>query len=157
MLSDASAELWPVSGRPQTHKGMRHDSPSDVAETQPWQEALWQNHIGKSTVAGAKWCGGKNTLAGSTLGETVCREHCGCRQPEFSGGDRSCWWELTCLGGHVHPSVAAFARSLLAGTHISYDGDPLRDLTLTAFLDKFVQRKAKVCACIAPCMVKYSC
>ncbi|KAL3136772.1 hypothetical protein ABBQ38_005486 [Trebouxia sp. C0009 RCD-2024] len=65
------------------------------------------------------------------------------RQPEFSGGERSCWWELSCLGGHVHPSVAAFARSLLAGTFISYDGDPLRDLTLTAFLDKFVQRKAK--------------
>ena len=56
----------------------------------------------------------------------------------------SCWWELTCLGGHVHPSVAAFARTLLAGTYIAYDGDPLRDLTLTAFLDKFVQRKPKV-------------
>ena len=68
-----------------------------------------------------------------------------CRQPEFSGGDRSCWWELTCLGGHVHPSVAAFARTLLAGTYVTYDGDPLRDLTLTAFLDKFVQRKPKVC------------
>lgn len=48
----------------------------------------------------------------------------------------------------MHPSVAAFARSLLAGTFISYDGDPLRDLTLTAFLDKFVQRKAKVGACL---------
>ena len=45
----------------------------------------------------------------------------------------------------MHPSVAAFARTLLAGTYISYDGDPLRDLTLTAFLDKFVQRKPKVC------------
>jgi len=45
----------------------------------------------------------------------------------------------------VHPSVAAFARTLLAGTYVTYDGDPLRDLTLTAFLDKFVQRKPKVC------------
>ena len=45
----------------------------------------------------------------------------------------------------MHPSVAAFARSLLAGAFVSYDGDPLRDLTLTAFLDKFVQRKPKVC------------
>ena len=70
--------------------------------------------------------------------------HVCCRQPEFSHGDRSCWWELTGLGVHVHPSVAAFAQPLLAGTYISYDGDPLRDLTLTAFLDKFFQRKAKV-------------
>jgi len=45
----------------------------------------------------------------------------------------------------VHPSVAAFARTLLAGTYVTYNGDPLRDLTLTAFLDKFVQRKPKVC------------
>lgn len=44
----------------------------------------------------------------------------------------------------MHPSVAAFARTLLAGTYVTYDGDPLRDLTLTAFLDKFVQRKPKV-------------
>lgn len=49
----------------------------------------------------------------------------------------------------MHPSVAAFARSLLAGTFVSYDGDPLRDLTLTAFLDKFVQRKPKACSCSA--------
>ena len=83
-----------------------------------------------------------------TAGPVLVARHnsrvCNCRQPEFSGGDRSCWWELTCLGGHVHPSVAAFARNLLAGSYISYDGDPLRDLTLTAFLDKFVQRKPKV-------------
>ena len=59
----------------------------------------------------------------------------------------------------MHPSVAAFARSLLAGTFVSYDGDPLRDLTLTAFLDKFVQRKPKVtplqCAAFShkPCVL----
>jgi hypothetical protein len=40
--------------------------------------------------------------------------------------------------------VAAFARSLLAGSYVVYDGDPLRDLTLPAFLDKFIQRKPKV-------------
>ena len=43
----------------------------------------------------------------------------------------------------VHPSVAAMARSLLAGAPVVYAGDPLRDLSLTAFLDKFVQRKPK--------------
>ena len=48
----------------------------------------------------------------------------------------------------MHPSVAAFAKTLLAGTFISYAGDPLRDLTLTAFLDKFVQRKPKVQICL---------
>ena len=52
--------------------------------------------------------------------------------------------ELTALATHAHPSVAAMARSMLAGTNVAYQGDPLRDLTLTAFLDKFMQKKPKV-------------
>lgn len=36
------------------------------------------------------------------------------------------------------------ARTLLAGQSCLYSGDPLRDLTLAAFLEKFVQKKAKV-------------
>ena len=36
------------------------------------------------------------------------------------------------------------ARTLLAGQSVLYDGDPLRDLTLGAFLEKFVTKKAKV-------------
>jgi hypothetical protein len=48
------------------------------------------------------------------------------------------------LAAHAHPSVAAMARTLLAGTTVMYDGDPLRNLTLAAFLDKFVQKKPKV-------------
>lgn len=41
-------------------------------------------------------------------------------------------------------AVAAMARTLLAGQNVVYSGDPLRDLTLAAFLEKFVQKKAKV-------------
>lgn len=41
-------------------------------------------------------------------------------------------------------AVGAMARTLLAGQNVLYDGDPLRDLTLGAFLEKFVQKKAKV-------------
>jgi hypothetical protein len=41
-------------------------------------------------------------------------------------------------------AVAAMARTLLAGQNVVYGGDPLRDLTLAAFLEKFVQKKAKV-------------
>ena len=43
----------------------------------------------------------------------------------------------------MHPSVAAMARSLLYGTNVEYDGDPLADRTLTAFLDKWLQKKNK--------------
>ncbi|GAB4813011.1 hypothetical protein N2152v2_000057 [Parachlorella kessleri] len=65
------------------------------------------------------------------------------REPQFAGAERVCHWELASLAQHVHPSVAAMARTLLAGASVVYGGDPLRDLTLGAFLDKFVQKKAK--------------
>lgn len=48
------------------------------------------------------------------------------------------------LQGHAHPSVTAMATAVLAGEAVVYDGDPLRDLALPAFLDKFVRRKQKV-------------
>ena len=67
------------------------------------------------------------------------------REPLHAGADRVPWWELVPLASHVHPSVAAMARQLLAGAPVVYNGDPLRDLSLGNFLDAFVQRKPKVC------------
>ena len=64
------------------------------------------------------------------------------RAPQFARADRACWWELSSLSAHVHPSVGAMAGALLAGTSVVYDGDPLGDLTVLAFLDKFVKRYA---------------
>ncbi|GIM15448.1 hypothetical protein Vretimale_18225, partial [Volvox reticuliferus] len=65
------------------------------------------------------------------------------REPLYANADRSCWWELTVLAAHAHPSVSAMARALLAGAPVVFDGDPLRDLSLVAFLDKFVNKKPK--------------
>ncbi|CAA6670571.1 unnamed protein product [Spirodela intermedia] len=53
------------------------------------------------------------------------------------------WWELTLLAAHVHPSVAAMAQTLLSGVNIVYNGDPLNDLSLAAFLDKFMEKKPR--------------
>ncbi len=66
------------------------------------------------------------------------------REPLYANAHRSCWWELTALAQHAHPSVAAMARALLAGSPVLFDGDPLRDLSLGAFLEKFVNKKPKV-------------
>ncbi len=48
------------------------------------------------------------------------------------------------MASHAHPSVAAMSRTLMSGTTIVYDGDPLKDAGLTAFLDKFLLKKPKV-------------
>ena len=65
------------------------------------------------------------------------------RDPQHSGMDESCFWELPLLSKHFHPSTAVMARTLLAGAHIVYNGDPLKDLSAVNFLGKFVQKKAK--------------
>lgn len=47
------------------------------------------------------------------------------------------------LASHAHPSVATMAKTLLSGANIVYNGNPLNDLSLTAFLDKFMEKKPK--------------
>ncbi|KAK9030980.1 hypothetical protein V6N11_032379 [Hibiscus sabdariffa] len=67
------------------------------------------------------------------------------REPSYSysNADRASWWELMVLSTHVHPSVATMASTLLSGANIVYNGNPLNDLSLTTFLDKFMEKKPK--------------
>ncbi|KAJ0677414.1 putative CCAAT-binding factor [Helianthus annuus] len=57
--------------------------------------------------------------------------------------DRTGWWELMVLASHVHPSVSTMAKTILSGANIVYNGNPLNDLSLVAFLDKFMEKKPK--------------
>ena len=43
----------------------------------------------------------------------------------------------------MHPSVATMARTILSGANIVYNGNPLNDLSLSAFLDKLMEKKPK--------------
>ena len=65
------------------------------------------------------------------------------REPEFSNAEKTMLWELRQLGEHYHPSVAKFSQMLLRGEHIVYDGNPLQDMTLMAFLERFSFRNPK--------------
>ncbi|KAK9153181.1 hypothetical protein Sjap_000661 [Stephania japonica] len=65
------------------------------------------------------------------------------REPSYCNAEHVSWWELMVLASHVHPSVATMAMTLLSGTNIVYNGNPLNDLSLTAFLDKFMEKKPK--------------
>ncbi|XP_004510554.1 protein SLOW WALKER 2 [Cicer arietinum] len=65
------------------------------------------------------------------------------REPSYCNADRVSWWELIVLASHAHPSVATMAKTLLSGANIVYNGNPLNDLSLTAFLDKFMEKKPK--------------
>lgn len=47
------------------------------------------------------------------------------------------------LAAHAHPSVATMAKTLLSGANIVYNGNPLHDLSLSSFLDKFMEKKPK--------------
>ncbi|KAK1362733.1 CCAAT/enhancer-binding protein zeta-like [Heracleum sosnowskyi] len=65
------------------------------------------------------------------------------REPSYCKADCVSWWELMVLAAHAHPSVATMAKTLLSGANIVYNGNPLHDLSLPAFLDKFMEKKPK--------------
>lgn len=50
-------------------------------------------------------------------------------------------WELSLLAHHFHPSVSKFTADSSGG--IYFKGDPLKDFSLTPFLDKFAFRNPK--------------
>lgn len=47
------------------------------------------------------------------------------------------------LINHYHPSVQKFAKTLLSGQPIEYNGNPLQDFSQTAFLERFVYKNPK--------------
>jgi ribosome biogenesis protein MAK21 len=65
------------------------------------------------------------------------------REPSYARAQNSCLWELDQLACHFHPSVSKFATSLLKGEYITYKGDPVQDLSLMGFLDKFGLKNPK--------------
>lgn len=75
------------------------------------------------------------------------------REPKGAGASESALWELTLLSRHFHPSVQAFAQSLVdptSGHSITYAGDPLVDFALMPFLDKIVFKQAKASGAVRP-------
>ncbi|KAL0099107.1 hypothetical protein PUN28_020272 [Cardiocondyla obscurior] len=66
-----------------------------------------------------------------------------CRNPLYAGAVRGLNTELEALSRHFHPSVALFANQIIQGKMIEYTGDPLEDLTLIRFLDRYVFKNPK--------------
>lgn len=61
--------------------------------------------------------------------------------PQFqTEGKNSCLWEVCALKAHSHPLVARWAQSLSANQPISYNGNPIDDLSLNSFLSR-IQNK----------------
>ena len=65
------------------------------------------------------------------------------RMPQFAGANSSPAWEGHLQRESVHPTLAMFASACCGAEKVKYNGDPLQDFTLTAFLDRFMQRAPK--------------
>ncbi len=65
------------------------------------------------------------------------------RNPCYCGAEFSLCHEIVSLSEHYHPSVALFAKTLLRHESISYQGNPLKDFTISRFLERFVYRNSK--------------
>jgi ribosome biogenesis protein MAK21 len=61
------------------------------------------------------------------------------RDPRFSNAKEEELWELNLLCAHSHPSVSALARMVIDSPEdVSYEGNPIKDFSIMAFLDRFV-------------------
>lgn len=66
------------------------------------------------------------------------------RDPLFAGAEKSSLWEAVGLSAHYHPSVSMFAKVICQDMKgVRSTGDPLRDYSLVAFLDRFCYKRAK--------------
>ncbi|XP_078050886.1 nucleolar complex protein 1 [Augochlora pura] len=65
------------------------------------------------------------------------------RNPLYAGITEDLSTELITLSKHYHPSVALFANTIIEGKLIDYTGDPLEDLSLMRFLDRYVFKNPK--------------
>ncbi|XP_076278101.1 nucleolar complex protein 1 [Lasioglossum baleicum] len=65
------------------------------------------------------------------------------RNPLYAGITQDLSAELITLSKHYHPSVALFASTIIEGKLIDYTGDPLEDLSLMRFLDRYVFKNPK--------------
>ncbi|XP_076753949.1 nucleolar complex protein 1 [Xylocopa sonorina] len=66
-----------------------------------------------------------------------------CRNPLYAGISKDLNTELIALFKHYHPSVTLFASTILEGRPVEYTGDPLEDLSLMRFLDRYVFKNPK--------------
>eukprot|EP01124_Arcella_intermedia_P019447 TRINITY_DN26761_c0_g1_i1.p1 TRINITY_DN26761_c0_g1~~TRINITY_DN26761_c0_g1_i1.p1 ORF type:complete len:880 (-),score=291.92 TRINITY_DN26761_c0_g1_i1:6-2423(-) len=65
------------------------------------------------------------------------------KNPLEANAQLSCFWELSLLCQHEHPSVAKWAKVLAQNQLIHYSGDPLRDFDLMGFFDRFSFKRPK--------------
>lgn len=63
--------------------------------------------------------------------------------PLRSGATKAPAAELIALSRHYHPSVALIANTNIEGKEMDCPGDPLKDLTLIRFLDRFAFKNPK--------------
>nr|XP_012144475.1 PREDICTED: CCAAT/enhancer-binding protein zeta isoform X1 [Megachile rotundata]XP_012144476.1 PREDICTED: CCAAT/enhancer-binding protein zeta isoform X1 [Megachile rotundata] len=66
-----------------------------------------------------------------------------CRNPLYAGITKGLNTELIALSKHYHPSVVLFANTIIEAKPIVYTGDPLEDLSLMRFLDRYVFKNPK--------------
>ena len=115
------------------------DDDSSAADSESQRHAS----SGPRAMNGSSHVNGKSSSPSSSSRASVHAYDPSKREPLYARANLSALWELTVLVQHYHPSVQSWARLLLSSTPIHYDGDPLTDFTLSAFLDRFVFKNPK--------------
>lgn len=52
-------------------------------------------------------------------------------------------FELTALCKHTHPTVRLWSQTVLDGSYVNYQGDPILDFSIANFLDRISYKEPK--------------
>lgn len=65
------------------------------------------------------------------------------RSAAFSGAEFTLYYELILMSKFFHPTVQVFVNNILKSQKINYFGDPLKDFSLSHFLERFAFKNPK--------------
>lgn len=100
-------------------------------------------------VASSSWVHVKNTdQQKATEMETTKIKVQTCYDPfkraaAYCGAELSLYYELILMSRQFHPTVQVFVENLMKGLKIKYFGDPLKDFSLSQFLERFAFKNPK--------------
>lgn len=65
------------------------------------------------------------------------------RSAAYSGAEFTLYYELILMSKFFHPTVQVFVENVLKSQKINYNGDPLKDFSLSHFLERFAFKNPK--------------
>lgn len=136
----------PVKQESSENKMSKFDDDSDGEETYKDVQLDGEDEKKAPEVAASSWIHVKNAdrqKATAVPVKTQTQYDPFKRAAAYSGAEHSLYYELMLMSRNFHPTVQVFVENILKHQNIKYFGDPLKDFSLSHFLERFSFKNPK--------------